>query len=242
VPPGTFLYIGERFDLIQSIDRWVVRQAIGLLATERHAGRDVSLAVNVSAKSVTDPTLPEYLSRELANAGIDGHGLCVEVTETAAIVNLDRAKRFAHALAELGCEFALDDFGAGFASFYYLKHMAFDFIKIDGEFIRDLAESRVNQLVVRSVVAIARGMGKRTIAESVEAEDSLALLRSYGVDYAQGFYLAKPQPLSALNLGQPSDLSLSIGSSNNASVGQDAAARRASRSSSGGTGSPSRIG
>jgi EAL domain-containing protein (putative c-di-GMP-specific phosphodiesterase class I) len=121
----------------------------------------------------------------------------VEVTETAAIVNLDRAKRFAHALGELGCEFALDDFGAGFASFYYLKHMAFDFIKIDGEFIRDLAESRVNQLVVRSVVAIARGLGKRTIAEMVESEDSLRLLKSYGVDYAQGFYVAKPQAAAA---------------------------------------------
>jgi diguanylate cyclase (GGDEF)-like protein/PAS domain S-box-containing protein len=203
IPPGTFLYIGERFDLIQPIDRWVLRNAIRLLATERHAGSDLNLAVNVSAKSVTDPTLPEFVARELGNAGIDGRGLCVEVTETAAIVNLDRAKRFAHALADLGCEFALDDFGAGFASFYYLKHMAFDFIKIDGEFIRDLADSRVNQLVVRSVVAIARGMGKRTIAESVESADSLALLRGYGVDFAQGFYVAKPQPLSALDLGRP---------------------------------------
>jgi diguanylate cyclase (GGDEF)-like protein/PAS domain S-box-containing protein len=242
VPPGTFLYIGERFDLIQGIDRWVLRQAIALLAGERQSGRDLNLAVNVSAKSVTDPTLPEFLARELANAGIDGQGLCVEVTETAAIVNLDRAKRFAHALTELGCEFALDDFGAGFASFYYLKHMAFDFIKIDGEFIRDLAESRVNQLVVRSVVAIARGMGKRTIAESVEAEDSLALLRSYGVDYAQGFYLAKPQPLADLGLGQGALSAVSARSNHSASVGLYSAARRASRSSSGGNGSRSTIG
>jgi diguanylate cyclase (GGDEF)-like protein/PAS domain S-box-containing protein len=203
IPPGTFLYIGERFDLIQPIDRWVLRNAIGLLAAERHAGNELNLSVNVSAKSVTDPALPEFVARELGNAGIDGRGLCVEVTETAAIVNLDRAKRFAHALGELGCEFALDDFGAGFASFYYLKHMAFDFIKIDGEFIRDLAESRVNQLVVRSVVAIARGLGKRTIAEMVESEDSLRLLKSYGVDYAQGFYVAKPQALTELELGQP---------------------------------------
>jgi len=203
IPPGTFLYIGERFDLIQPIDRWVLRNAIKLLATERRTGSDLNLAVNVSAKSVTDPTLPGFVARELDNAGIDGRGLCVEVTETAAIVNLDRAKRFAHALGELGCEFALDDFGAGFASFYYLKHMAFDFIKIDGEFIRDLAESRVNQLVVRSVVAIARGMSKRTIAESVESADSLALLKSYGVDFAQGFYVAKPRALGELKLGQP---------------------------------------
>jgi EAL domain-containing protein (putative c-di-GMP-specific phosphodiesterase class I) len=120
--------------------------------------------------------------------------------------------------------------------------MAFDFIKIDGEFIRDLAESRVNQLVVRSVVAIARGMGKRTIVESVEAEDSLALLRSYGVDYAQGFYLAKPQPLADLGLGQGALSAVSARSNHSASVGQDSAARRASRSSSGGNGSRSTIG
>jgi diguanylate cyclase (GGDEF)-like protein/PAS domain S-box-containing protein len=206
IPPGTFLYIGERFDLIQQIDRWVLSRAIELLAGERRAGRELHLEVNLSAKSVTDPTLPEFIADELSTAGIDGRGLCVEVTETAAIVNLDRAKRFAHALGELGCEFALDDFGAGFASFYYLKHMAFDYIKIDGEFIRDLADSHVNQLVTQSVVGIARGMGKRTIAECVESEETLALLKGYGVDYAQGFYVARPQPLDRLDLARPATL------------------------------------
>jgi diguanylate cyclase (GGDEF)-like protein/PAS domain S-box-containing protein len=200
IPPGTFLYIGERFDLIQLIDRWVLRRAIGLLADSKQAGRRVNLAVNLSAKSLVDPELPEYVSATLSEFGIDGHGLCVEITETAAIVNLDRAKRIAQLLGELGCEVALDDFGAGFASFYYLKHMAFDYVKIDGEFIRNLAESRVNQLVVQSVVGIARGLGKRTIAEFVGDEASLQLLKRYGVDYAQGFYIAKPQPLEVLNL------------------------------------------
>jgi diguanylate cyclase (GGDEF)-like protein/PAS domain S-box-containing protein len=203
IPPGTFLYIGERFDLIQEIDGWVLRRAIALLARAKHAGSPLHLEVNLSAKSVTDPTLAGFVAEQLDAAGIDGHGLCVEVTETAAIVNVDRAKEFAHTLGELGCEFALDDFGAGFASFYYLKHMAFDYVKIDGEFIRHLPSSRVNQLVVKSVVDIARGLAKRTIAEFVGDEETLALLRRYGVDYAQGFHIAKPQSLEQLDLTEP---------------------------------------
>jgi diguanylate cyclase (GGDEF)-like protein/PAS domain S-box-containing protein len=200
VPPGTFLYIAERFDLIQQIDRWVLRQAIALLAREKHGARRLHLGVNLSAKSITDPELPSFVAGELANAGIDGTGLCVEVTETAAIVNVDRARRFAHVLADLGCEFALDDFGAGFASFYYLKHMVFDYVKIDGEFIRKLPESHVNQLVVRSVVDIARGLGKRTVAEFVSDEATLELLRGYGVDYVQGFHVGHPLPVELLDL------------------------------------------
>jgi diguanylate cyclase (GGDEF)-like protein/PAS domain S-box-containing protein len=202
IPPGTFLYIGERFDLVQEIDRWVLRKAIGLLAEHKRAGRAIHLEVNLSAKSVTDPALPDFVAAQLREHAIDGHGLCVEVTETAAIVNVDRAKRFAQLLGQLGCEFALDDFGAGFASFYYLKHMAFDYVKIDGEFIHDLPSSRVNQLVVRSVVDIARGLGKRTIAEYVGDAETFELLKRYGVDYAQGFYVARPQPLAGLDLSQ----------------------------------------
>jgi diguanylate cyclase (GGDEF)-like protein len=200
IPPGTFLYIAERFDLIQLIDRWVLRRAIALLAAQKRAGKELNLAVNLSAKSLADPELPEFVAETLRDAGIDGRGLCVEITETAAIVNLDRAKRISQLPAGLGCEVALDDFGAGFASFYYLKHMEFDYVKIDGEFIRDLADSHVNQLVVKSVVDIARGLGKRTIAECVGDEESVELLKRYGVDYAQGFYLAKPQSLGALDL------------------------------------------
>jgi diguanylate cyclase (GGDEF)-like protein/PAS domain S-box-containing protein len=203
IPPGTFLYIGERFDLIQAIDRWVIRRAIALLAAQKRAGCPIHISLNLSAKSVTDPELPGFVTAELDGAGIDGHGLCVEVTETAAIVNVDRAKHFARTLEQIGCEFALDDFGAGFASFYYLKHMAFDYVKIDGEFIRNLPDSRVNQLVVRSVVDIARGLGKRTIAEFVGDQETQDLLKRYGVDYAQGFHVAKPRPLGLLDLTHP---------------------------------------
>jgi diguanylate cyclase (GGDEF)-like protein/PAS domain S-box-containing protein len=203
IPPASFLYIAERFDLIQEIDRWVVSHAIELLSEEQAAGREVVLCVNLSAKSVVDPALPAHIAGELRAHGADGRGLCFEVTETAAVVNIDRARHFASLVAEMGCEFALDDFGAGFASFYYLKHLAFDLLKIDGEFVTDLATSRTNQLVVKAVVDIARGLGKRTIAEFVEDAETLELLRGMGVDYAQGFYVAKPAPLPLLQAALP---------------------------------------
>jgi diguanylate cyclase (GGDEF)-like protein/PAS domain S-box-containing protein len=203
IPPASFLYIAERFDLIQEIDRWVVSRAIEILSEEQAAGREVVLCVNLSAKSVVDPELPAHIAGELKAHGADGRGLCFEVTETAAVVNIDRARHFASLVAELGCEFALDDFGAGFASFYYLKHLAFDLLKIDGEFVTDLTTSRTNQLVVKAVVDIARGLGKRTIAEFVEDADTLELLRGMGVDFAQGFYVAKPAPLPLLQAALP---------------------------------------
>jgi diguanylate cyclase (GGDEF)-like protein/PAS domain S-box-containing protein len=203
IPPGSFLYIAERFDLIQDIDRWVVSRAIEILAEQQAAGREVVLCVNLSAKSVTDPRLPDHIANELKAHDADGSGLCFEVTETAAVVNIDRARQFARRVAELGCEFALDDFGAGFASFYYLKHLDFDLLKIDGEFVTDLANSLTNQLVVKAVVDIARGLGKRTIAEFVEDAETLELLRGMGVDFAQGFYVAKPAPLPLVEAPLP---------------------------------------
>jgi diguanylate cyclase (GGDEF)-like protein/PAS domain S-box-containing protein len=201
VAPGSFLGVAERFGLIESIDRWVLRRAIALLASEKRAGRAIELAVNLSAKSVVDPEIPAFVAAELRAAGIDGRGLCVEITETAAIVNIERARHCAEELSALGCRLALDDFGAGFSSFYYLKHLEFDYVKIDGEFIRNLPESHVNQLVVQSLVEIAQGLGKRTIAEFVGDEQTLELLRTYGVDFAQGFYVAKPAPLHEVGLG-----------------------------------------
>ena len=202
IPPGLFLPPAERMDLIGDIDRWVLREAIRLLSEEQRAGHDIRLEVNISARSVSDPDVADVIERELEETGADGCGLCVEVTETAAIVNLERAKRFAAKLSELGCQFALDDFGAGFASFYYLKHLAFDYLKIDGEFVSGIANSHTDQLVVRSLVEIARGLGRRTIAEFVGDRESLELLREYGVDYAQGFYVGRPKPLAEVELGR----------------------------------------
>ena len=192
IPPAAFLPVAERFDLIQEIDRWVIRHAVQLLARMQGAGDHVVLEVNLSAKSITDPELPAMIKGQIEQHNVDPSGLVFEMTETAAIVNIERAKHFASFLHELGCEFALDDFGAGFASFYYLKHFAFDYLKIDGEFIEDLSLSSTNQLLVRALVDIAHGLGKQTIAEFVEDEATLELLRKLGVDYVQGFHVARP--------------------------------------------------
>jgi EAL domain-containing protein (putative c-di-GMP-specific phosphodiesterase class I) len=202
VPPGAFLALAEQADLIQQIDRWVLERAIELLAEHQAAGRELCLEVNLSAKSVNSPLLPGTIAAALARTGADPRGLVLEVTETAAIVNLERAQRFAAELKELGCQFALDDFGTGFASFLYLKHLSFDYLKIDGEFIRGLADSHTNQLVVRSLVEIARGLDKRTIAECVEDDATRHLLERYGVDYVQGHLIGRPAPLEEMTRGR----------------------------------------
>jgi diguanylate cyclase (GGDEF)-like protein/PAS domain S-box-containing protein len=200
IPPGAFLAVAERFDLVQEIDQWVVGRAIELLAEHQRMGHDVVFDVNLSAKSLGNADLPADIARRLAAAGVDPSRLVFEVTETAAIVNVDRAKQFARRLGELGCGFALDDFGAGFASFYYLKHLPFDYLKIDGEFVESLAASDTNKLVVQAVVSIARGLGKKTVAEFVGDEETLELLRRYGVDFAQGFHLGRPVPVEEIAL------------------------------------------
>jgi len=136
------------------------------------------------------------IKEELAQSAIDPACLTFEITETAAIVNIQKARSFAERIAQLGCGFALDDFGAGFGSFYYLKHLPFDVLKIDGEFVRNLTESVKDKLVVQSLARIATELGKKTVAEFVEDDATLELVRSYGVDFAQGFGIGRPQPVS----------------------------------------------
>jgi EAL domain-containing protein (putative c-di-GMP-specific phosphodiesterase class I) len=121
--------------------------------------------------------------------------LTFEITETAAVSNIARAATFADHLADLGCKFALDDFGAGLGSFYYLKHLPFDYLKIDGEFVAHCAESQIDRTLISAVVGIARGLGKRTIAECVEAQATVDVLARLGVDYGQGYRLGRPAPL-----------------------------------------------
>src|SRR5947209_7936833 len=196
--PASFLYTAERHDLIRSIDRWVVSRAIQLIADERRAGRELRLEVNVSGRSVADPELPGFIVEQLEAASIDPAQLILEVTETAAIGNMEEARRFVATLTDIGCCFALDDFGAGFGSFYYLKYLSLDYLKIDGEFIRNLPASNTDQLILRSIVQMANGLGKKTIAECVGNEESLQLLREHGVQYAQGYHVGRPRPLTEL--------------------------------------------
>ncbi len=195
IPPGTFLYNAERFGLMSRIDRWVATQAVQLLAASHAAGHDLALSVNVSGKTITDPGFGEHIAGLLAEHEVTPNRLIIEITETAAITNIQRARTLARELRALGCRIALDDFGAGFASFYYLKHLEFDDLKIDGEFIRNLCATPSDQLVVRAVVDIARGLDARTIAEFVGDDETLVLLRELGVDAGQGFHLGRPQAM-----------------------------------------------
>jgi diguanylate cyclase (GGDEF)-like protein len=200
VAAGSFLPTAERFGLVADIDCWVVRRAIALLAAQQRAGTDVSLAVNLSARSVADPRVAAVIEREFAQSEADPRGLVLEIPERAVIENLEHAQRFAERVGALGCELALDDFGAGFASFASLKNLDFDLVKIDGAFIADLAGDRTNQLVVRAVAEMARELGKRTVAEFVGDERTVSMLRQYGIDYAQGYHVGRPVPLEEAGL------------------------------------------
>jgi len=201
LPPSAFLYRAERSGLIQAIDGWVARQAIALIAEHERAGHTLVLNVNLSGKSIGDRRLVALIEDALTESGIDPSSLIFELTETAAISNFEDAKAFASRLHARGCRFALDDFGAGFGSFYYLKSFPFDFLKIDGDFIRDIVTSPMNQLVVSAIVSIARGMGKKTVAEFVGDEEGARLLRTLGVDLAQGYHIGMPGPVSEMLAG-----------------------------------------
>jgi EAL domain-containing protein (putative c-di-GMP-specific phosphodiesterase class I) len=196
LPPSAFLYVAERFGTILAIDSWVVRQAVALIAMQAKAGRALMLNVNISAKSISDPQLVTVIDRALADAPIDPACLVFELTETAAIGNIDHAKTFTTEVRSRGCRFALDDFGSGFGSFYYLKHLPFDYFKIDGDFIRGFGANAADQLVVEAIVGIAKGMGKKTVAEWVTDQEMTARLRRSGIDYAQGFHIGVPRPVT----------------------------------------------
>ena len=195
IGPSAFLPVAERFDLMGAIDRWVVARAIRMVGAELRAGRRLVVEVNISGRSAGDPELLELIEHELRTSEVCPSQIIFEITETIAVSNIPRAQHFAARLADLGCRFALDDFGAGFGSFYYLKHLPFDYLKIDGEFVRHSAADPTDQLVIQAVVDIARGLGKRTVAEHVGDSETAALLHRMGVDHAQGFHLGEPAPL-----------------------------------------------
>jgi len=199
IMPGAFLPTAERHDLVQELDAWVIRKAIGTLAGIE-GGVSPRLQINLSGRTVGDPKLPGFVQGELERTGVDPADLIFEVTETSAIGNMTRAQEFSARMNDLGCGFALDDFGTGFASFYYLKHLAFDYVKIDGEFVQNLASDPVNRLLIRALVEISRGMGKMTVAEQVEDARTLDMLRDFGVDFVQGHYLGRPRPLERSDL------------------------------------------
>lgn len=187
IPPASFLPAAERFGLIPEIDLMVLGKAIEL------ANGGTAVAVNVSARSLTDPRYLASLEKALAS-GLDPSSFNFEITETAAVANMADAQEFARRIRKLGCSLALDDFGTGFSSFTYLKHIPTQYLKIDIEFIRELERNPSDQQLVQAIVSIARGLGQKTVAEGVEDEGTLALVRKLGVDYAQGYFVGRPAP------------------------------------------------
>jgi EAL domain-containing protein (putative c-di-GMP-specific phosphodiesterase class I) len=192
VAPSEFLPAAERHGLIRQIDRMVVAKVVRLLGEGLTGLYESRIALNLSAVSITDPEMLTYIERQLDCQNVDPARLIVEITETSAISDMRVARAFCQGLRELGSAVALDDFGSGYGSLQYLKQLPFDYLKIDGEFIRALPFSLEDQLLVQALVSLARGLGKQTVAEYVADDCTLALLCEYGVDYAQGFGLGRP--------------------------------------------------
>ncbi len=188
--PGEFIPVAERTGFINLIDRWVLAEAIRVLASHPQ----LALAINLSAKALADPSLDAELIQLLKHSGIDPHRLTLEITETVAIDNVDAAVARMNSIRALGCRFALDDFGSGFASYSYLKQLPVDDVKIDGSFIRNLDHNPEDRIFVKAAVEMAHAMGKRVIAEFVESEAILNVLGELGVDFAQGYFIGRPVP------------------------------------------------
>lgn len=198
VPPGNFIPIAERFGQMTGIDKWVVKHAVKWLSERQYGHAPPKLMINLSGQSIGDETFLPYILDALNSENIIPGSICFEITETAAMANLDKALAFIQALKSKGCEFALDDFGSGLSSFAYLKKLPVDFLKIDGVFVKGIVNDPIDYAMVKSINEIGHVMGKKTIAEFVEDEAILEMLETIGVDYAQGYGIALPKPINEM--------------------------------------------
>lgn len=193
--PGSFMPAAERYGLMPLIDRWVIRNAFGLLASRASSPGHAPLAscaINLSGATFGDDGFIDYVCREFETHRVPPEMICFEITETSAIANISSAKRFIQALRGLGCRFSLDDFGTGMSSFAYLKHLPVDYIKIDGSFVKEMLNSKVDRSMVEMITRMAKVMDKGVVAEFVESDEIIEALREIGVDYAQGYAIARP--------------------------------------------------
>jgi len=200
VPPTSFIPAAERYHLMPAIDRWVITSAFAILARQFEAGPAGAgvFAINVSGASIGDDAFLDFVQAQFVAHRVPHTSICFEITETTAVASLSKATEFMTKLRSLGCRFALDDFGVGVSSFTYLKHLPVDYLKIDGSFVKDMLHDPVNYAMVEAIHRIGHIMGKKTIAESVEHHDTLKALRTIGVDYAQGFGIARPVPFGRM--------------------------------------------
>ncbi len=197
--PAAFLPIAERYQMMPQIDRWVLQNAIDLIVNAPPAFAQVDyFSINLSGQSMTDDYFIDFALGLLRDSGVDARRLVFEITETSAVTNFSRAAHLIKVLRDMGCRFALDDFGSGLSSFSYLKNLPLDFIKIDGAFVRDVLTDPVDLETVKAINQVGHTMGLKTIAEYVESKAVLEMLRSIGVDYAQGYHIARPMPFEEL--------------------------------------------
>ena len=194
VGPDQFIPAAERYNLMSTLDRWVIHQALSLLADRNPEAEEAhfTLAINLSGTSLSEDRFLEFVIEELKKQKLPQGAICFEITETAAISNLSRVIHFMQALKKLGCKFSLDDFGSGLSSFTYLKNLPVDYLKIDGQFIRHVAEDTVDESMVKAINQVGRAMGIETIAERVETKEVFDKLGELGIEFAQGYYIARP--------------------------------------------------
>ncbi|MGO9988535.1 MAG: EAL domain-containing protein [Steroidobacteraceae bacterium] len=194
VAPYDFITAAERYGITPQIDRWVIENAFRWLVSEADEREKLAMcSINLSGQSLGDDKFLPYVIDQFHRSGLDASKICFEITETAAIASFSQANRFIQALKELGCKFALDDFGTGLSSFGYLKHFPVDFLKIDGSFVKEILHDPIDREMVRSINEIGHLTGKQTIAEFAENLEIIEMLRSLGVDYAQGYGVSQPQ-------------------------------------------------
>ncbi|MBI1891998.1 MAG: EAL domain-containing protein [Burkholderiales bacterium] len=198
IPPSVFIPAAERFKLMTPIDRWVVRNTFSAIAEKKIPldlkHDDVLLFLNISGATINDEDFFEYVRRQFLEFDIPPNKVCLEITESAAIANIAGTIPLFTKLRDIGCKFALDDFGSGLSSFGYLKHLPVDFVKIDGSFVRDITRDPIDLAMVEAINKISHVMGLQTIAEFVESADVLEALQELGVEYGQGYLLGHPKP------------------------------------------------
>jgi diguanylate cyclase (GGDEF)-like protein/PAS domain S-box-containing protein len=199
VPPGLFIPSAERYNLMNSLDRWVIETAFQYYDQLRQYEPDTAartrFSINLSGASFNDDSLYAFIRTQLENYSVPTAQICFEITETAAVFNLENASRFIRNMKDMGCRFALDDFGSGLSSFAYLKNLPVDFLKIDGSFVKDMVTDAMDSAIVSAINQVGHVLGIKTIAEFVENDAILARLRDLGVDYAQGYGVGKPEPM-----------------------------------------------
>jgi EAL domain-containing protein (putative c-di-GMP-specific phosphodiesterase class I) len=198
--PNLFLPAAERYQLMPLVDRWVIHNTLKMLGPSQQSllSAGAVFCINLSGQSLTHPGFMAFVTHEISRSGIPPNQICFEITETAAISNIDEATSFMDSLRLLGCRFSLDDFGAGLSSFGYLKVLPVEYLKIDGSFVREVTSDVVSLSMVQAISQIGKTMGLSVVAEYVGDQETVELLQKTGIDYLQGFFIGKPIPLEEI--------------------------------------------